>query len=66
MGRELFSRAVSGYSDGASSPLGSDGGQTLTEYALILALVALVVVGAVGFFSGRLDAAYSYIGSNMP
>ena len=31
-----------------------ESGQTLTEYALIIALVAVATVVAVGFFGGRL------------
>ncbi len=31
-----------------------ESGQTLTEYALIIALVAVATVAAVGFFGGRL------------
>jgi Flp pilus assembly pilin Flp len=38
-------------------------GQTLAEYALILALIAVVVVVAVGFLSGQISSLFSQVGS---
>ena len=40
-------------------------GQTLAEYALILALIAILVIGAVLFLSGKIDGLFSSIGSNI-
>ena len=40
-------------------------GQTLAEYALILALIAVLVIGAVLFLSGKIDGLFSSIGSNI-
>ena len=36
-------------------------GQTFVEYAMILALIAVVVVGALTFLRGQLDSAYTTI-----
>ena len=41
-------------------------GQTLVEYALIIMLIALVVVGAVGLFGEALENAYNNIASAIP
>jgi len=40
-------------------------GQTLTEYALILMLIALAVVVAVGFFGTQLNALWSRISTKV-
>jgi pilus assembly protein Flp/PilA len=40
-------------------------GQTLVEYALIIALVAIAVIGAVQFFRGHVQTKYSAIGSSV-
>jgi pilus assembly protein Flp/PilA len=52
---------------GASSlpSLRREEGQTLTEYALILALVAIVLVGAIGFLTGNIQTLFSDIGSKL-
>jgi len=42
-----------------------DDGQGLTEYALILATVALVSIAAMGFLGGRMTAALSSVGSSI-
>ena len=42
-----------------------DSGQTLTEYALILALLVVVVFAAVAFFGGALHDMYDSIGSDV-
>jgi Flp pilus assembly pilin Flp len=36
-------------------------GQTFVEYAMILALIAVIVVGALTFLRGQLESAYSGI-----
>lgn len=41
-------------------------GQGLVEYALIILLIALVVIGAVGFLGGQLNDTYTYIVSEIP
>jgi pilus assembly protein Flp/PilA len=40
-------------------------GQTLAEYALILALIAILVIGAVLFLSGQISGIFSTIGNAM-
>ena len=40
-------------------------GQTLAEYALILALIALLVVGAIFFLRTQITSLFSSIGSNI-
>lgn len=46
--------------------LGGDAGQDLAEYAILIGLIALVVVGAVTAFGGRLVAMYDYIVATLP
>jgi Flp pilus assembly pilin Flp len=46
--------------------LRSDDGQDLAEYALLVALIALAVVGAVTLFGGQLVAAYDAIAATLP
>jgi pilus assembly protein Flp/PilA len=40
-------------------------GQTLAEYALILALIAVAVVGAVIILGGKISGVFTSIGSNI-
>jgi len=40
-------------------------GQTLAEYAMILALIAVLVVAAVLFLSGQISSLFSTIGSSI-
>jgi Flp pilus assembly pilin Flp len=40
-------------------------GQTLAEYALILALIAVLVIGAVLFLSGAIKGIFSSVGSQI-
>jgi Flp pilus assembly pilin Flp len=40
-------------------------GQTLAEYALILALIAVLVIVAVLFLSGQIKGLFSSIGSQI-
>jgi pilus assembly protein Flp/PilA len=42
-----------------------DEGQTLAEYAMILALVALAVVGAVMMLGGKISGLFSKVGSQI-
>ena len=41
-------------------------GQTLVEYALIISLIALGVIGALIFFGDRLVSLFSSTGSSLP
>ena len=41
-------------------------GQTLVEYALLLLLIAIVVVGAVSIMGGNLNAAYQRFVDEWP
>ncbi len=50
---------------GALPDLRRDEGQTLAEYALILALVALIVAGALIFLRGQIQTLFSSIGSQL-
>lgn len=40
-------------------------GQGLTEYALILALIAVLAIAALKFLSGRIDSALNTIASSL-
>ena len=43
-----------------------DEGQDLAEYAILIGLIALVVVGAVTLFGGQLTAMYDSFVSQLP
>jgi pilus assembly protein Flp/PilA len=43
----------------------NDRGASLVEYALLLALIVVVCVGAVTFFGGSLDDSFSRSGSSI-
>ena len=43
-----------------------DQGQDLVEYALLLALIALVVVGGITTFGGALNTFYSSLSARIP
>jgi Flp pilus assembly pilin Flp len=43
--------------------IGGDGGQGLAEYALILALIAIVAISALLFLGGGINSILSAIGS---
>jgi pilus assembly protein Flp/PilA len=45
--------------------LAREDGQTLAEYALILALIAVVVIGAVIFLGGQIQSIFDSIGSQL-
>jgi Flp pilus assembly pilin Flp len=49
----------------ASVSLEREEGQTLAEYALILALIAVLVIGAVLFLSGTIQGLFSSVGSQI-
>ena len=40
-------------------------GASLVEYALLLALIAVVCIGAVSFLSGKVQSKYSTVGSSL-
>ncbi|MEI7761297.1 MAG: Flp family type IVb pilin [Thermoleophilia bacterium] len=42
-----------------------ESGQTLVEYALIIALVGVAAIAALGFLSGRIQALFSKAGSSL-
>ena len=42
-----------------------ESGQTLVEYALIIALVAIAAIAALGFLSGKIQALFSDAGSSL-
>ncbi len=42
-----------------------ESGQTLVEYALIIALIAIAAVAALGFLSGRIQDLFSKAGSSI-
>ncbi|MER3453310.1 MAG: Flp family type IVb pilin [Acidimicrobiia bacterium] len=43
----------------------SETGASLVEYALLVALIALVCFAAVSFFGGQLSTRYSTVGSSV-
>ncbi len=42
-----------------------ESGQTLVEYGLIIALIALACVAALGFLSGKIQALFSKTGNQL-
>lgn len=40
-------------------------GQALTEYGLIIALIAVVLIGALGFLSGALEGVFNSITTEL-
>ena len=44
----------------------SDRGATVVEYALLVALIALVVIGAITLFGTQLSDFFSGLGDNLP
>ncbi len=42
-----------------------ESGQTLVEYALIIALVAVACIAALGFLSGKIQALFSKAGNSL-
>jgi Flp pilus assembly pilin Flp len=49
-----------------SDRLRAEDGQDLAEYAILVGLIALVVVGAVTLFGGQLVAAYDSFVATLP
>ena len=45
--------------------LASDKGQALVEYALILALIAILLLGALGFVQGNLASIFTKIATSL-
>lgn len=44
---------------------GDDGGQGLVEYALIISVIALAVIGAMVFLGSQIQTVFSNIGNNL-
>ncbi len=44
----------------------TDRGATVVEYALLVALIALVVIGSITLFGEQLAAFFGGLGSNLP
>ena len=42
-----------------------ESGQSLVEYALIVALIAVACIAALGFLSGKIQAIFSQAGSSI-
>ncbi len=56
--------ADQGQDTGAGS--GQEQGQSLVEYALILAFIAIAVIIALIFFGSKLTTLYSKLGNSIP
>ena len=63
--RILIARTCLGLRRLTSVDLEREEGQTLAEYGLILALIALVVIGAVVIFGGQVNQMFQEIGSSV-
>ena len=51
---------------GVSLPsLKREEGQTLVEYAMILALIAILLVAVLGFLRGKIASVYSHVANNL-
>lgn len=44
----------------------NDRGATVVEYALLVALIAIVVIGGITAFGGSLTSFFSDLGDNLP
>jgi len=62
MASTMFARMLGG---SVTTNLVREDGQTLAEYALILAFIAVAVVLAVTFLGGQIDSLFSTIGSDI-
>jgi len=60
-----WTRCVLALAAPSPADLRRDQGQTLAEYALILALVAVAIVGALIFLRGKITGLFSNIGSQL-
>jgi pilus assembly protein Flp/PilA len=47
-------------------PLRSKKGQTMVEYALILALIAIIVMAAASFLGSKTTSVYSKVANTLP
>ena len=54
------------YSFFTSPKQDSDRGATVVEYALLVALIALVVIGAITLFGTQLSDFFGGLGDNLP
>jgi pilus assembly protein Flp/PilA len=63
--RILIARTCLGLGSLTSVELEREEGQTLAEYGLILALIALVVIGAVIVLGGQINSMFQQIGSQI-
>jgi pilus assembly protein Flp/PilA len=61
----FIARTYLGLEGLTSVELEREDGQTLAEYALILALIAVVVIGAVIFLGGQVQNMFDQIGSQI-
>jgi pilus assembly protein Flp/PilA len=52
--------------DALNGRLRREEGQALVEYALIISLVAVALIGALTFMRGKMDGIFSQIGNNLP
>lgn len=50
---------------GVKDKLASEKGATATEYGLLVGLIALIIVGGVGFFGGALNTFFSGLGTTV-
>jgi len=63
---KLYDKRLSQSVGGFSLPrLEREEGQTMAEYAMILALIAIAVVVAIGLLSGQISTFFSTVGSNI-
>lgn len=60
LGRGRSTRAL------PARPVARERGATSTEYALLIGLVAVVIIGAVAFFGGSVRQLFSSSGASMP
>ena len=51
--------------NGLENPLRREEGQTLVEYALIIATISIGVTGAMVFLRGKIAAVFSQIGNSL-
>ena len=49
----------------SGQPPWGEAGQGLAEYALILALIAIIAIAALAFFGGNLQSTLSMIGNSV-
>lgn len=52
-------------SNEGNEPKASQGGASLVEYALLVALVFVVCIGAVRFFGQKRDEKFNYVSSTI-